>query len=322
VTLCELLDALVQDYEINGRKSLDTFKAHLKPLREAFAIDAAIHVTEARIEKYKAQRLSEGKAPATVNRELAALKRAFKLGVRQKRISEAPMMQMLVENNARQGFIEPGDFDAVVAHLPAYLKDFTRFAYSSGWRRGELKRLEWSAVDKDNTRVTLRREHSKNGEPRVLPLVGELVEIITRRREAREWKTKDGESAVSRYVFHRHGEPVGDFRRAWAAACIAAGFSRPRLDMNGRPVVDRNKQPVLEPTLIFHDLRRSAVRNLDRNGITQSVAMSITGHKTASVYRRYRIVNEDDIRAALERVQTANSARRVVRLHPAPAVAG
>lgn len=60
--------------------------------------------------------------------------------------------------------------------------------------------------------------------------------------------------------------------------------------------------------------RRSAVRNLDRDGITQSVAMAITGHKTASVYRRYRIVNEDDIRLALERVQSGNRTRKVVKL--------
>jgi integrase len=85
---------------------------------------------------------------------------------------------------------------------------------------------------------------------------------------------------------------VGDFRKAWKDACRRAGL----------------------PGLLFHDLRRSAVRNLDRDGISQSVAMAITGHKTASIYRRYRIVNEADIKAALDRVQRGNQTRKVVAL--------
>lgn len=312
VVMSALFEALVVDYEVNGRKSTDTLKAHLKPLRAAFSLDAAMDVTELRIERYKAGRLAEGRAPATINRELAALKRAFKLMVRRKVLASAPGVAMLAENNARQGFIEPDDFDAVTSNLPVYLKDFARFAYASGWRKGEVTKLQWSAVDKDNTRVTLPRESSKNGEPRVLPLVGELADIIARRRAEREYKTADGETALSIHVFHRRGEPVGDFRKAWTAACIAAGFGRAKLTDSGSAVLDRYNRPVLEASLIFHDLRRSAVRNLDRNGVTQSVAMAITGHKTASVYRRYRIVNEDDIRAALQRVQAGNkvSARR------------
>lgn len=276
MTLAELLDSLVGDYKNNGRRSLSTLTAHLKPLRAAFPLDPALSVSETRIERYKAERLEAKKAPATINRELAALRRAFALGVKQKRIAQAPGIEMLAENNARQGFAEPGDFEAVVPHLPEYLRDFARFAYASGWRKGELQTLEWSAVDKENTRVTLRREHSKNGEPRVLPLVGELAEIISRRREAREYQTPTGETALSVYVFHRDGQQVGDFRKSWKAACRAAGLA----------------------TLLFHDLRRSAVRNLDRAGVTQPVAMQITGHKTASVYRRYRIVNEEIRRAA------------------------
>jgi integrase len=292
VTLGELLDGLVTDYRNNGRKSLSTLEAHLKPLRAAFPMDAAIHVTETRIERYKADRLAAGRAPATVNRELAALKRAFRLAVRQKRLSSAPTIELLAEQNVREGFAEPGDFEAVVSYLPPYLQDFARFAYESGWRKGELRTLEWSSVDKDNTRVILRRENSKNGEPRILPLVGELADIIARRRQARPYKTKTGEPALSEFVFHRRGRPVGDIRKAWRTACERAGL----------------------PDLLFHDLRRSAVRNLDRDGISQSVAMAITGHKTASVYRRYRIVNEDDIRAALGRVQNGNQTRKVIRL--------
>jgi integrase len=169
--------------------------------------------------------------------------------------------------------------------------------------------LEWSAIDKDNCRVTLRREHSKNGEPRVLPLVGELADIIARRRRDREYKTLTGETALSRHVFHRTGAPVRDFRHAWAAACVAGGFARPKLDATGRPVNDRKGRPVMEPTLIFHDLRRSAVRNLVAAGVDQALAMRVTGHQTISVFQRYRIVSDDDVRTALERTQAALGGR-------------
>ena len=177
----------------------------------------------------------------------------------------------------------------------------------AGWRKGEVATLEWSAVDKDGTRVTLRRERSKNGEPRVLPLVGELGEIIARRREARAYTMRTGRPALAVHVFHRNGVPVRDFRGSWEAACIAAGFARPKVDASGRPVLDRKGRPVMTPTLIFHDLRRSAVRNLVAAGVDQAVAMRVTGHQTISVFQRYRIVSDDAVRAALGKVQGHNS---------------
>ena len=59
------------------------------------------------------------------------------------------------------------------------------------------------------------------------------------------------------------------------------------------------------PNLLVHDLRRSAVRNFDKNGVSQTVGMMISGHKTPSVYKRYRIVPENDIREALQKVEEA-----------------
>jgi integrase len=294
-TFAELLDGLVTNYTNNGRRTSGDLVWRLAPLRQAFAGDRALDVTGDRIEGYKATRLAEGKAPATVNRELAALRRAFRLAVEQERLSSAPVIKLLAEDNAREGFLDPGDFEAVVGHLPGYLQDFGRYAYASGWRRGEVRTLEWADVDRAAGRVTLRREHSKSKEPRILSLTPTLAALIERRWQARQLTGPDGTVTLCQLVFHRAGRPVGDFRRAWATACKAAGVAG----------------------TLFHDLRRSCVRNLEKAGVSQAVAMKITGHKTASVYRRYRIVDEEDMREALGRVETAaagQAERKVVAI--------
>jgi integrase len=153
-------------------------------------------------------------------------------------------------------------------------------------------------VDRAAGRIGPRREHSKNGEPRVLPLVGDLAALVERRWTAREYQTPEGTTALSPFVFHRAGQPVADFRKSWASVCDTAGVAG----------------------TLFHDLRRSAVRNMDRAGVSQSVAMALSGHKTASVYRRYRIVDEVDLRQALARMQadlTGRTAATVVPLSEA-----
>ena len=113
---------------------------------------------------------------------------------------------------------------------------------------------------------------------------------------------------LSAYVFHQKGEPVGDFRRVWATACLAAGLRQ--------FVCDRCSQTVEGHTCeecncearyvgrIFHDFRRTAVRNMVRAGVPERVAMTISGHKTRSIFDRYNIVNEADLREAMLRTQT------------------
>jgi integrase len=121
-------------------------------------------------------------------------------------------------------------------------------------------KLAWSDVDRARGLVTLHREHSKNAEPRIVPLSPGLAEIIERRGQARTIAPPGGGTALAEFVFYRAGQPVGSFRKAWAKACTAAGV----------------------PGLLFHDLRRSAVRNFERAGTSQAVAVKITGHKTAT----------------------------------------
>jgi integrase len=250
----------------------------LKPLRDFFALTRAINVTTTDIERFIKERLDAKKARATVNRETGALKQAFNLARKQGRLTRVPYIPMLREDNARQGFFEHADFESVVAKLPAPINDIARFAYLSGWRRGEIVSLRWDAVDRNAREVRLRT--SKNGEGRVLPLTDGLWDLIERRWTARTIDMKDGTTKMSEFVFHREGDAVVDFRKGWAQAFTA-----------GRV-----------PRKLFHDLRRTAVRNMIRAGVPQSVAMSISGHKTVSMFMRYNITSDADKIAALRKM--------------------
>lgn len=186
---------------------------------------------------------------------------------------------MLRENNARQGFFEKDEFESVSGALPKVLADVARFAYLSGWRKGEILPLTWENVDRAAGEVRIAT--SKNGHGRVLPLTGSLKDLIEVRWQAREYLSTDNVTAISPFVFHEKGVRVGDFRKAWANACKALNV----------------------PGKLFHDLRRTAVRNMIRAGVPQTVAMSISGHRTIAMFNRYNITSQDDKREALLRTE-------------------
>jgi hypothetical protein len=103
--------------------------------------------------------------------------------------------------------------------------------------------------------------------------------------------------------FGEPGERIRDFRGAWDTACVEAGLSEVLTDDQGRPVKDRKGEVVRVPNKLFHDFRRTAVRNMVRAGVPERVAMMISGHKTRSVFDRYNIVNEDDLKKASEKLK-------------------
>src|SRR5262249_54926603 len=101
-----------------------------------------VSLTSDRITRYVVDRQGQGAAAATINRELAALKRAFRLALKAGRVATVPVIDLLPEHNARQGFIEHGQFLALLGALPEHLKDPIAFLYYSGWRRNEMTSLE------------------------------------------------------------------------------------------------------------------------------------------------------------------------------------
>ena len=190
------------------------------------------------------------------------------------RLATRPVIKEPRVSNTRTGFLDHSEFKRLCAALPSDLQDLASFLYLSGWRVGEPRSLEWRDVDLEGHVIRLRPENSKNGQGRTLSLVGELAAIIER-AEARR-------VLHSPFVFHRdNGRPVADFRRSWASACKRAGLGKVHV----------------------HDLRRCTARNLIRAGVSETVAMRLTGHKTPSIFRRYAITTEADLAEAAEKLQ-------------------
>src|SRR5262249_40532147 len=111
-------------------------------------------------------------------------------------------------------------------------------------------------------------------------------------------------------VFHRDGEPLRSIRHAWETAVVKVGLLKPKLDKTtGQPVLDAEGQPVMVAALLFHDLRRSAIKNMMKAGVREKVAMAISGHKTRAIFDRYHIVDDRDVREALAMTQASTRAR-------------
>jgi len=254
-------------------------------------------ITTPRIEAYIKGRLSEGAANGTINRELAALKRMLKLGVMQTPpiVNRVPHIPMLEENNVRKGFFEHGEFTALRSALPSHLKGFVTFAYKTGWRVSEMRGLKWSHVDLDNGIVRIEPGEAKNKDGRTVYLDEELKEIFIQQSLFRKKYGK-----ISVYVFSSEDGSGGikEFRKTWNTACRTVGIGY-GYKITRKYVKDWEDKLSAGPTI--HDFRRSAVRNMVRSGISERIAMKVSGHKTRSVFDRYDIVNDADLKLAAQK---------------------
>jgi integrase len=271
----ELAEDFLTDYRINTRKSLDKAKRSVKCLKRIFQGMRATEITTANVKSYIEKRMEQGFSNASINRELSALKRMFHLGARctPPKVRQIPFIPMMNESNVRKGFFEHDQFQAIKNALPEELKPLATFAYHTGWRKGEILKLTWDKVDMKQGIVRLDPGETKNDEARTLYMDEELW------KEMRMLHSKRRIGCP--YVFHRNGMPVRDFRDSWDSACAQA-------KVEGK---------------FFHDFRRTAIRNMVRAAVPERVAMKISGHKTRSVFDRYNIVSDEDLREAARRHQ-------------------
>jgi integrase len=245
----EAAEDVLNDYRVNGKRSLDDvqrrFTLHLTPF---FGGRRLSTLTTADVRTYIAQRQTEGASNGTVNRELTGLKRAFSLALQAGKLLAKPHIPLLRESNARSGFFESDQIDALILRLPTEVQPVIRFAYVTGWRiDSEVLPLEWRHVDFSAREVRLDAHTTKNDEGRVFPITADLQAVLEAQHAHAE-RVREGGHLVPwvffRMVAHGRGgpkrpKPVRKFVKAWKVACRAAGC----------------------PGRIPHDSRRTAVRN-------------------------------------------------------------
>ena len=277
----ELAVMFVRDYRINSRKSLEDaetrWNRHLRPF---FGGMRAIDVTSEQLARYVDNRQQEEAANATINRELAALKRMFRLGQQSTppKVIRSPKFPKLAENNIRKGFLEDGQYRKLIDYCPElWFRSLVECGRTYGWRVSELLSMRVNQLDVAQRVIRLEPGTTKNRDGREVLMTDSVHNLLS--------ALVHGKSADD-YVFTRaNGRPVRDFRGTWQNACAHAGV----------------------PDLLFHDLRRTGARNLRRAGVAEGIIMKIGGWRTRSVFERYAIVSRSDMNDAILKLQESEN---------------
>lgn len=315
-TLLSLYEALERDYTINHRKDLANLQSrwanHLKP---AFAEKTVSTIDQASISEYVATRQEQGAANATINRELAIVKRMYKLAVKTGRlkVGQQPYIEMLKERNVRKGFVKDEQYEALVREtgkIGLWLRAMFELAYTYGWRKSELLNMKVAQIDirerLEDCAVLLNPGETKNDQARTAPMTERVRELL---KACIVGKTQD-DYVFTRERDHRGRKPktayIVDFRDDWNRACVRAGVGKFFCLEHKLELVNESCPTCGEVRdggryyqgLLVHDLCRTGIRNMRRNGISEKVAMTIAGRRTRSVFERYNIVDPNDLSEA------------------------
>ena len=303
LTVHDLLDSLKDNFELEEKLSPQNL-SHLNRADKDFGHYIASEMRAQIFRQYKAQRRALGHAKATINRPLQMLRQAFTLALENDELPYAPHIKLFSEKgNVRKGFCTETEFRKIKDALPDYLKDFALFAYCTGMRFSEICSLRWEFVKGDE--IELQAEDAKGDgdeeNARLIPMAGkDLSGVLERRKAARRVKVGDKVQMAS-LIFHHNGKPIVDIRKAWQTAALKAGAGKMVCRVCEEECAGKwhCKKPCRYVGRIFHDLRRSAVKNLDAAGNSRDVVMSISGHRTDSTYSRYNITDTKRKRNAL-----------------------
>lgn len=292
-TVNQCLDLLLDDYVDEKRHSLPSMEIHVRHVRTVLGTARVSALTLGRVKAARRHWLRQGHAESSVNRYIAALRRAIRLAHEHELIPALPRFRWPKFDETefiREGLVLPEQLAQVNAHEPTpAIRDMNEWAFWTGMRRGEICKLTWKAFHPPTWTLTLPGRHAKNRRPRTFTLPeGPYREIIARRLADRLPDRPDVP-----WIFHAHGRPIPlKGSNHWTAAWMRAGL----------PMVQHPRSGNWVPEHIFHDLRRTGLTNLIDAGVNEKLAMEISGHRTRAIFDRYNIQDRRQLTTALTKV--------------------
>lgn len=277
------VDSLAESYQLYAQnsapKSYDwialVWRVHLEPF---FGGKMAARVTSDDFQRYRAARLEAGAATSTVNRELAVLKAMYRHGSEADppKVLRVPRFpEKLREPNPRTGFLTDEQYAALQSKCKhAWLRTLLSVAYNFGFRKAELLGLRVAQIDLKSRTIRLLSGETKTDKGRTVVMTEAVYRLVS--------ECVRGKNPGDAVFTWADGRSVRDFRAAWASLVKEAGV----------------------PDLLLHDLRRTAIRNMVRAGISKHVAKQISGHATDSVFDRYDITDEQDLVDAARKLES------------------
>lgn len=277
VRISQLLDLVLEDYDRRGLRTLYDTKLRIeKKLRPHFGELRAMDLRRRDIQRFidglkHPEGDAEALARATVNRYVSILHRAFQLGAEQ----DPPLVLRIPKfdyedeaDNVREGILERTEYELLRNELAPHARLALVLAHHTGMRRGELLKIRWEQVDFAAGVIWLERKQTKNKNPRVAPIYGEMRANLDMAKAE-----QDTNFPACPFVIAFAGGQVKSIRKAWDAAIRRLKLRK----------------------VLLHDLRRTALTNMEEAGIPRHVAMKISGHRTESVYRRYLIGSKKQV---------------------------
>ncbi len=276
-TVEEMMTKFMEEHAPNVSVSMqNSYKASLKNINPFFAELQLSAVSPKVISSYKVKREKKGIKPATINRELAMLSKAFNVAVREwewtkdNPVSRVPREK---ENNERDRWLSFEDEKRILTYCPDWLKDIIVFDLNTGFRQGELLSLTWQCVNLLRNTAMILARFSKNGKPRTIPLNQIAIEILMRKSNVRSFKN-------DLVFFNGNGTMIDrhNLRRAFNVATKKAGIADFR----------------------FHDLRHTFATRLVQRGIDIYKVSKLLGHKDVRMTQRYSHHCPDSLRDGVD----------------------